>query len=98
MKLAANAIKTAKQYVQIDHYARQQYRVRHYDENMRAWWEGNITNRETAFRTLHETRIRTALEAAGIEDAGAIANVTTYDNYPADWRALVREIIARTQT
>lgn len=41
---------------------------------------------------LHETRVCMALEFLGIPDAGAIANTTTYNEYPRDWRQCVRDI------
>jgi hypothetical protein len=89
----SEAIKLAARYTQLDHYGRQEYRVRHYDGTMRAWWEGTITSRERALHELHEIRIRTALLALGFsrDDAGALANSATYNSYPRDWRQCVRD-------
>lgn len=87
------AIRLAARFTRLDHYNRQQYRVCHYDENMRAWWEGNITTRENALRELHSVRIMIALEVLGFsrDDAGALAHSATYNAYPKDWRACVRD-------
>jgi hypothetical protein len=89
----SEAIRLASRFTQLDHYDRQQYRVRWYDESRRAWWEGNITTRERALHELHEARISIALEALGFskDDAGALANSATHNAYPKDWRACVRD-------
>jgi hypothetical protein len=89
----AEAIRKANQLVIIDNYGNGQYRVRHYSHKHQAWWEGNITNRETALRELHTERVQMALELLEIEDAGALANSCTYNAYPKDWRQCVRDEI-----
>lgn len=86
----AEAIRKAKQLVQLNHYGRHQYRVRHYSHRYQAWWAGDITNRETALRTLYSNRIKMALVLLQIEDPDAIA-FSCLNAYPKDWRQCVRD-------
>lgn len=97
--IISEAIKLALRHTQLDHYGPHQYRVRHYDESMRAWREGDITTRERALHHLHENRIAIALEALGFsrDDAGALANSATHNAYPRDWRQCVRDEIKADQ-
>jgi signal recognition particle subunit SEC65 len=92
-KLTQHVIDTVNRYTQLDHYGPHQFLFRHYDLSVRAWREGQITNRERALHEQHQTRIRMALEMLGFEpnDAGALANSATYNAYPKDWRQCVRD-------
>ncbi len=87
------ALKQATRQVRANHYGPNKWQVQHWSEKHRAWWDGQIIDRQRALMAVYEARICAALELLNVDvdHAQATANSCVYSEYPRDWRQVVRD-------